>query len=116
DAPKPEEYNYGDGTIFTAQWPENEFTKQVPKPDFDVAFGGTSDSEFSVLCANASVDALRDYTKQLKKKGFDKNAETTDESVFGMTTYSYSAENGKGYAVEVASALGMNVITIKKVG
>jgi hypothetical protein len=52
--------------------------------------------------------------KQLKKKGFDKNAETTDQSVFGLATYSYTADNGKGCRVEVGSAMGMNVITIRK--
>lgn len=63
------------------------------------------------------MDHLRDYTKKLQKAGFTKNAETTDESVFGMTTYTYKADNGKGYQVEVSyvSMMNINAIAIRKI-
>ena len=102
------------GELFTAGWPENEFTKQVPKPNFETSLGIPTDgNEFSVLCG-ASLEQLREYTKELKKAGFKKNESTTDQSAFGMTVYNYTASNGKGYTVEVNSALGVTSITIKK--
>lgn len=111
---EPAEYDYGDGSVFTAQWPENDLTRQVPKPDFEVGFGSSTDTEFAALGSGASVAQLRDYTKKLQKAGFTKDTETTDESFFGMETYSYKASNKKGYQVEVAYALGASTITIRK--
>ena len=110
----PGSFNTGDGTVFTSQWPNNEFTKQVPKPKFEVSFGGVSENEFGVLCT-ASIDQLKDYVKELQKAGFTKNVSTTDENAFGMVIYGYSADNGKGYKVEVGPAMGgASTIKIRK--
>ena len=116
--PEPGEYNYGEGTLFTSQWPDNEFTRQVPKPDYDVTYGGVTDTEFVALGGNATVKDLRDYAKKLQRAGFTKNADTTDESAFGITTYSYKADNGKGWQVEISyvSMMNVNTITIRKLG
>jgi len=101
------------GQMFSTNWPENEFTKQVPKPSFETSFGGiTSENEFSVICV-ASIDQLKDYVKELQKKGFTKNADTTDMNMFGAI-YNYTADNGKGYTVDVNSALGISTITVRK--
>ena len=101
------------GSIFSATWPENEFTKQVPKPKFETGLGFSDDSSFGIL-TSATVDQLKDYVKDLKKAGFSKNASTTDESIFGLTVYTFEAGNGRGYKVEVNYTMGMSAITIKK--
>jgi hypothetical protein len=106
----------GDGTIFTAQWPKNEFTQQVPKPDFEVSFGSVSDTEYTALFGNVSTNDLKKYVEKVKRAGFGKNAKTEEQAALGVAVYSYTADNGKGYQVSVATALGMNAIAIKKLG
>jgi len=101
-------------SIFSAGWPDNEFTKQVPNPKFETTLGGvSSETEFVTLCS-ASIDELKAYVKDLKAAGFTKSADTTDTSAFGITVYNYTASNSKGYKVEVNSAIGINSITISK--
>jgi len=51
---------------------------------------------------------------ELKQAGFTKNADTTDENIFGMELYSYEADNGKGYHVEIIHAMGISSIFITK--
>jgi len=100
--------------LFNAVWPENEFTKQVPKPKFETTLGVPTGTAFSIVCM-ATVDQLKDYVKDLRRAGFKKNASTTDEK----TGYSYMASNSKGYTVEVSYSNmfgGMATMTIKKPG
>ncbi|MCL2141188.1 MAG: hypothetical protein FWH42_05980 [Dehalococcoidia bacterium] len=88
------------GALFNANWPENEFTEQVPKPAFETTLGVPGKTGFSVICV-ATVDQLKNYVKDLKRAGFKKNASTTDKNTFGMAVYNYTASNRKGYTVEV---------------
>ncbi|MCL2107382.1 MAG: zinc ribbon domain-containing protein [Oscillospiraceae bacterium] len=115
-AKTPDEFNEV-FSAFSAGWPENEFTRRVPKPNFEVAFGSANETEYVALGGGATVEQLREYVKQLEKAGFNKNAQTEDQSVFGMTTYSYKANNGKGYEVEIGyvSMMNINTITIRKI-
>ena len=99
--------------MFSATWPENEFTKQVPKPKFDVGLGTVTEEGYVVL-GGATIAELRDYVKDLQKAGFIKDADTTDTSAFGMSVYSYTANNGKGYYVEIGNAMGISTISITK--
>ncbi|MDR2686443.1 MAG: hypothetical protein LBB75_01725 [Oscillospiraceae bacterium] len=101
------------GQAFSATWPENEYTKQVPKPKFDVGLGTATEDSYVVLCG-ATIPELRDYVKDLQKAGFSKGADTTDTSAFGLTVYSYTAHNGKGYRVEIGNAMGVSTISITK--
>jgi len=106
------------GALFNANWLENEFTEQLPKPAFETTLGVPSETGFSVICV-ATVDQLKDYVKDLKKAGFKKNASTTDKNTFAMAVYNYTASNKKGYTVEVnysATFGGMATLTIKKSG
>jgi hypothetical protein len=101
---------------FSAAWPENEFTKQVPKPKFKTALGEPSETELAVVCA-ATVDELKDYVESLKKAGYTENENTIDETAFGMVAYIYAANNEDGYSVEVnySNKLGsLTTVTIKK--
>lgn len=110
----PDPGGFGAGAVFSTQWPENEFTRQVPKPKFETSFG-TSDEDICVIITSATKDQLKDYVKDLKRAGFTKDASTTDESVFGMSVYAYEASNGRGYKVQVSSSMGVaGAITIGK--
>ena len=101
--------------MFGATWPENEYTKQVPKPKFEVGLGTVTEEGYIVLCG-ATIPELRDYVKDLQRAGFNKNSDTTDESAFGVTVYAYSANNSNGYRVEIGNAMGMSTISISKAG
>jgi len=104
--------------MFGAGWPENEFTKQVPKPKFETSVGIIEDYS-CIMMTGATVDQLKDYVKELKKAGFDKNDNTEDQNILGIQVYSYSASNGKGYRVEIGYAgyaMGMSAITISREG
>ncbi len=102
-------------TQIGGEWPNNEFTKQVPKPDFGELFGAsTQEKSFVVMFTDAKMDDVRAYIEKVKAKGFTINPETTDETAMGVTALSYTAENAAGYKVEIASVVGMNSITISK--
>ena len=109
------EVPFNPGQIFGTGWPENEFTKQVPRPKFETSIGVVEDYSCSIL-TGASVTQLKDYVKDLRKAGFDKNDNTEDQVFFGMQVYSYSASNGRGYGVEITYAMGMSTITIRREG
>ena len=95
-------------------WPSNEFTKQVPKPSFGLTAASTDEYSFSVAFIGVGIDDLRDYVDELKDEGFTENVENEDTSVFGIEMFMYAASNGKGYRVEVTSAMGVCGMTIMK--
>ena len=89
-----------DGTIgqFGGDWPENDFTKQVPRPDFEITGCTEDENFFDVAFANVDLDAVKAYAEKLKKAGFTVDP---DELTAGEDTYAYSAENKDGYEVEL---------------
>ena len=95
-------------------WPSNEFTKQVPKPPFELTAASTEESAFSVAFLGVDLDDLRDYVEELKNKGFTEDVESEDTEVFGIVMFTYAASNSKGYRVEVTSAVGVCGLTITK--
>jgi len=99
---------------FGGDWPENDFTKQIPKPDFGLTVGDMTDSEFSVLFQGATIEQIKDYVEKVKATGFTVNASTEDENIMGIVIYSYEAKNSAGYKVEVFSAMGMAGLTVTK--
>ena len=106
----------GDGQ--TAQlggdWPNNEFTRLVPKPGFKLAGASTSDDEFSAAFQSVNVDQVKAYAEQVKASGFTVDAEEEDQNVCGVVVYTYSAYDADGYRVEVTFASGTAGITISK--
>ncbi|HNX13241.1 MAG TPA: hypothetical protein PK854_02465 [Oscillospiraceae bacterium] len=111
-------YSDEDGTAttqFGGEWPDNEFTRLVPKPDFGELFGAvTEEKSFIVMFTNPDLNKMRAYIQAVKAKGFTIDAENTDETAFGVTVLSYKAKNAAGFEVTVASAAGVNSISISK--
>lgn len=93
-------------------WPDNDFTKLVPKPDFTLAAANTDDMGFSVVFSDATIEQMREYAEQVKAAGFDQNITTEDQEVMGMVIYSFTASNADGYTVEVFSASGASGMNI----
>ncbi len=102
-------------TQFGGQWPDNEFTRLVPKPDFGELLGAiTGEDSFYVSFIETNLDQVRSYIEKVKAKGFTVNAESVDEAAMGIAVVSYTAWNAAGYKITVASAMGVNGITISK--
>ena len=103
----------GEGQL-GGDWPNNEFTVLVPKPDFEL-FGASTEAEsFTVVFTNASIEQLKDYAAKVKAAGFDINEEVEDQELMGVVIYSFTAENADGYTVEITSAAGTNAMVISK--
>lgn len=103
----------GEGQL-GGDWPDNEFTKLIPKPDFELFAANTETDSFTVAFKNATVEQIRDYAAKVKAAGFNINEEVEDQEVMGMVIYSFTAENADGYTVEITSANGTSALTISK--
>ena len=101
----------GEGQI-GGNWPDNDFTKLVPKPNFTLAAANTDDMGFSVVFSDATIEQMREYAEQVKAAGFDQNITTEDQEVMGMVIYSFTASNADGYTVEIFSASGASGMNI----
>ena len=99
---------------FGGNWPDNEFTKLIPKPDFELFGANTETDSFSAAFTSATIEQIRDYAAKVKAAGFNINEEVEDQEVMGMVIYSFTAENADGYTVEITSANGTSSITISK--
>ena len=103
----------GEGQL-GGDWPDNEFTKLIPKPDFELFAANTETDSFTVAFKSATVEQIKDYAAKVKAAGFNINEEVEDQEVMGMVIYSFTAENADGYTVEIASANGTSALTISK--
>jgi hypothetical protein len=86
----------------TGNWPANEFTKQVSKPDIAIKAAGivkTKNSEmFSLTFADGTTkEQINSYVEKVKSEGFTKNISESDDS----TSYTFSARNEAEYSVVV---------------
>lgn len=111
-------YQDSDGSTASAQiggdWPDNEFTKLLPRPDFTVSAAVDSGESFTVTFSGVAIEKIKAYVEQVKTAGFDINADTEDDSVMGMVIYNYSAQNKTGYEISVFSASGVAGLSITK--
>ena len=103
----------GEGQI-GGDWPDNEFTKLIPKPDFELFAANTETDSFTVAFKSATVEQIRAYAAKVKAAGFNINEEVEDQEMMGMVIYSFTAENADGYTIEITSANGTSSITISK--
>ena len=103
----------GEGQI-GGDWPDNEFTKLIPKPDFELFAANTETDSFSVAFMSATIEQIKDYAAKVKVAGFNINEEVEDQEVMGMVIYSFTAENADGYTVEITSANGTSALSISK--
>ena len=101
----------GEGQI-GGDWPDNEFTKLIPKPDFELFAANTETNSFTVAFKSATVEQIRDYVTKVKAARFNIDEEVEDQEMMGMVIYSFTAENADGYTVEITSANGTSALTI----
>ena len=63
---------------FSGSWPDNEFTKQVPKPGFSLGMSYSDDKEFNISFEDVTMDDVRKYSEKLKGAGFTENIDVYD--------------------------------------
>lgn len=104
----------GSSAQFGGEWPENEFTKLVPKPNFDVMGASSDDGSFTVAFSGVEIEQVKAYADKVKAKGFTIDATEENQNVYGVSIYTYTAYNSDGYCVEITFANGTSGITISK--
>ena len=95
-------------------WPDNEFTKLVPKPDFELYAASGDDTFFTVTFTNATIEGIRAYAEKLKAAGFTVDPEVMDTEMMGMAVYNYIASNGKGVSVTLAFSNNASALSFEK--
>jgi hypothetical protein len=85
-------------------WPDNEYTKQLTKPDIDIKVSGIADmgrlQMFSLTFADSTTKAqVIACTEKIKADGFTNKATETDS---GNRYFMYRATNSDGYTVFIS--------------
>lgn len=97
------------------EWPDNEFTRQVPMPTFTDVMVTSSEDGVTLIKMSASVEEIKAYAAKAKAQGFTIDANETDQEVMpGYRIYTYTAENAAGYFLNVSFAAGTATISISK--
>lgn len=97
---------------FGGEWPDDEHTRRLPKPDMPLAFAGVNqrDHHFTASFQKDKADGHRDvvrmkaYAEKLKARGFT-IAPKEGEKAGAQAYYSYRAKNSAGYLVRVTCAV-----------
>lgn len=103
-----------DNVYLGSSWPDNEYSRLIPKPDFEVTNAYTLEDTFLVAFSGESLEDVKDYVEKLKKAGFNLDGYTDEYIINGEIVYSFAAQNKDGYSVEVSSAYGVISLTIYK--
>lgn len=97
------------------QWPENEFTSLVSKPEFGELNGAVEiENEFCISINETKIDDVKLYVEKIKQAGFIEKEEVIDEEAMGVEVYSYMAENTQGCKVFIEYSVGVCSMTITK--
>ena len=108
--------NEGSQSQYGGTWPDNDFSKQVPKPVFKIKAAGVDGSEFSVIFEEVSLEQARDYAEKLKNGGFVNAPETIDQTQSGFQYFLYAAENSAGYKASISYYNGTCALTVSNYG
>lgn len=97
------------------QWPENEFTKQVSKPEFGDLNGAVEiDDEFCISINDVEINEVKSYVEIIQKEGFKENQDVIDKEAIGIEVYSYMADSKDGYSIALEYSVGVCSLTITK--
>ena len=104
----------GDSRQFGGDWPENEFTRLIPKPDGSLTYSAEKNDSFSVVLSGVSADQVLSYIEAIKGSGFSEDAALEDRDALGMTLISFRASNGNGYGVSISFGAGLLSLSVRK--
>ncbi len=109
------ENNESSSASLGGKWPENEFTRQLPKlTSGNISMSLTQRSSFELLASDLTLEEAKAYIDGTIEKGFDIEAEMKDYTESGIEAYTYSAKNAAGYEVCLSYSVGLLSISMKK--
>lgn len=82
-------------------WPDNQFTRKVPRPNLNIASTSLDGGKFNVGFYNASYDQVKAYAASLKAAGYNNISSENDN--LGRGTYSLTALNQTGDRIQLSS-------------
>ena len=103
-----------DDPVIMNEWPDNEITRQVPKPAFASPTIVAGSDGITVMSNSSTLNEAKSYVKQLKYAGFTKDVYEDTNSVAGYDIYTFTAENQNGLSVSLTFAAGTVTVSISK--
>lgn len=83
-------------------WPENEYTKQISKPDFEIISAGVDEiGFFADFASSVTTKDVIAYADVVKNSGFNIDVEIDARAYEGESRYLFWAYNKAGYFVEI---------------
>ena len=96
--------NVGAQSRNRVEWPDTEYTRQVPRPPFDIRSIGDMSELLGFIHVNfveATVEGIEAYISSLKERGFTINEVFNKTEGGGETNIIFEGENSQGWAVSV---------------
>jgi hypothetical protein len=103
-------------SVTPENWPDNEFTRHIPQPDFPISVTGSGGdmNDFVVIFKGADVEQIKSYVEKVKESGFNLRQDVEEYRAGRVTFYSFEAENEEGYEIEVFSVKSRAGLTLEK--
>ena len=98
---------------FGGTWPDNEFTRQVPRPEFEVYAVTTNATSCNITFSGTTIEQLKDYVEVVKDAGFTTTI-TRESEIRGVKHYLYTARNANGYEIVVTQSVSYGILSIIK--
>lgn len=110
----PDSQGTNDDPAILNEWPDNEITRQVPKPPFEDPMIVVDDDSVTVMRTGSTEEEAKAYAKQLKDAGFNKDVNESTNGIAGFSIYTFTAENQNGLSVSLTFASGTTTAIINK--
>lgn len=103
----------GEKLTIGTNWPDNQYTRLIPKPSFGtVTSSWSADESFFAILGNVTLNQAKSYVSQLEAAGFNNDKYTMDGAAYGTDMYTFTAKNAAGNEVAAAYSSGSLTITI----
>ena len=110
----PDSQGTNDDPAILNEWPDNEITRQVPKPPFEDPMIVADDDSVTVMRTGSTEEEAKAYAKQLKDAGFNKDVNESTNGIAGFSIYTFTAENQNGLSVSLTFASGTTTVSFNK--
>ena len=108
-----ENSDMGISNQYGGNWPDNEFTQQVPDPGFEVHSVTTNSDSCNITFSNTTIEQLKEYVETIKDAGFT-TVLTRETETRGITHYLYTARNANGYEIVITQSVSYSILAINK--
>ena len=110
----PDSQGTNDDPAILIEWPDNEITRQVPKPAVKAPTIVADSDSVTLMSSSSTFSEAKTYANQLKTAGFTKDIYEDTNSVAGYEIYTFTAENQNGLSVSLTFAAGTVTVSISK--